>query len=154
MTPRFLNIQQNPRKPAQRGNVVRPDQATERQAGERERNSSDACSQPIFSPMKGKPVHTEACKEKMEQTEPSKRPWHRQQQINERARIKHHGVPLGEKWNSTIVQRIPKRNFAAPKGFTMIMRQRVTKQGVVAKEESLRAKDHLRKSSSNQHKQQ
>ncbi len=90
----------------------------------------------------------------MAQAEHAERPRQRKKQIKKAQRIKRERVPLGGERKAAIVQRIPKRHFAAPKGLFVIKRQRITKHLVIPEEESFEAGDHLREAGQDQHAQQ
>src|SRR6267378_4064169 len=78
----------------------------------------------------------------MRQTKETQRPRKREQKINKRAGIKRHRVPLSQKGETASAQRIPDRQFSAPKAVTMILRQRVSKASVVSIEKCLSAEDN------------
>src|SRR5690349_9873582 len=89
----------------------------------------------------------------MEQDEPPERPWQRQQQVDQGEWIEDHCVPLGEVRKAAVVERVPKRDLAMPEIFAMKVGQRVTKQGVIAKEECLCTENNVGKSRADQDEQ-
>src|SRR5207247_2146666 len=88
-------------------------------------------------------IHPYASKKQVTQTKHAQRPPERQQHIKQRRRIKGHRVPLRQKREPAIIQRIPKRHFAAPKTLAKVISQRVTENGKVAMEKSPPACYHV-----------
>ena len=65
----------------------------------------------------------------MEQVEEIQRPRQREQNVNERARIEAHRVPLREKRQAGEVVRIPKWNLPGAITLADVVRERVTEAG-------------------------
>ena len=85
----------------------------------------------------------------MKKVENPQSPRQRKQHVEQDGGIESHRVPLREKGQSGVVQRIPQRDLPLPKALFQVPGQRMTKLSVVAVKERMRAKDHVRVSHAN-----
>src|SRR5207247_883351 len=105
-------------------------------------------------PMRSQKVHAKSGQEEMRQAKETERPRKGEQKINQRAGIKRHRIPLGEKRQAASTQRIPNRQFPTPKAVPMILREGVSKTAVVSIEKCLPTEDDAGKKSCDQQSQQ
>src|SRR5208283_932362 len=80
----------------------------------------------------------------MQQAENPQRPCQRQQQINQRRRVKRHRVPLSEKRHAAVVVGIPERQFTTSETFLLKVGEGIGEEAVVAHNERLQSEQDLR----------
>ena len=95
-------------------------------------------------------IHPQPGPKEMQQAKETQRPTQRQQQVNQRRRIKRHRIPLSEEGDAAIIVGIPQRQLPAPETFALIVRQRIGEKTEVAHDKGLQPQQHLRKSGENQ----
>ena len=124
------------------------------QCAERKRHAGHRGRKTITSPAMCQEIHPHACEKQVTQTKHAQRPGQRQEHIKQRRRIKGHRVPLRQKREPAIIQRIPKRHFAMPKTLAEVISQRVTENGEVAMKKSPPAGYHVWVSHAQQRREQ
>ena len=153
-TPCPFDQPHHPRHPAERGDVVRPEQAVDRQSVEGEGQAGDARAETAAGPALREHEHAGSAQHKMREREKIQRPRQRQQQVDERRRIECERVPLREEGEAIAIERIPQRQLAAPETFAMIMRQRIAEVAEVPQEERAPAQRHRAEVHQHQRRQQ
>ena len=100
--------------------------------------TTPASAPPARKPSSAPPeIHAHAAHEQMQQTKKRQQPRQRQQQVNERWRIKRQGVELGEKRAAAATERIPPRQFSFPKTLPLEKHHRIAEQAKIPHRKSV-----------------
>ena len=136
--------QHDPREQAESGDVVWPHERLLHQAVEGVGHAGDGGGEGQAGPASRDGIGTESTQPEMQQHERAQRPRQRQEQVNQRAGVERHRVPLREEGEAAVVEWIPQWQFAAPEALAVIVRDGVAEDAEVAQDEAGRAKQHVR----------
>src|SRR5437773_5971031 len=100
-----------------------PHEQVQGQPIESKHQARDGRAQTVTRPTVSEKIHAQTRPEQVQQTKETERPTQRQQKINQRGRVKRHGVPLCQQGSAAIVIRIPKRQFASPETLALKVSQ-------------------------------
>lgn len=144
----------HPRQPTKSRHVAWPQQEVERQPVEGRDRSSQPCRQAVvYSPTVSQEIYAQLAPKQVREAKERQRLRQRQQQVNERERVKGQLVPPGRKGQAAVVERVPKRQLALPEAFPVEVGHWVTEHPEIAEDKGGASQEHGGKGRSNQEAQ-